>query len=94
MERLEELSKELLDVLSKKNELVELENKLKGEAIDLLKVLEEPTYKNDEIMLSYVKPSSSLVFDSTKFKKENPELFEDYKTKERNVKESVRVKVL
>lgn len=41
--------------------------------------IESQQYKDDKVTISWVAPTSSIGFDSAKFKKENPELAEKYK---------------
>lgn len=41
--------------------------------------IESQQYKDDKVTISWIAPTSSIGFDSAKFKKENPELAERYK---------------
>lgn len=66
----------------------ELKNALKEE-------MEKAGIKNlisDELLITYVLPSTKETFDTTRFKKENPELYNEY-IKINDVKSSIRITV-
>lgn len=63
--------------------------------VDLLKAMETHGVKkwdNEVMTISYVGPTTKTGIDSTKLKKEQPDLFEQY-SKTSNVKSSVRIKL-
>ena len=49
-------------------------------------------FENDFIAITYVAPIDRTIFDSTRFKKEQPEVYDQY-TKTSSVKSSIRIKV-
>ena len=75
-----------IKILKKAEE--ELKNALKEE-------MEKAGIKNlisDELLITYVFPSTKETFDTTRFKKENPELYNEY-IKINDVKSSIRITV-
>lgn len=47
---------------------------------------------SDELLITYILPSTKETFDTTRFKKENPELYNEY-IKINDVKSSIRITV-
>ena len=80
----------LVAALKKKDEIDKEIDELKNQLFDPIKKCNG--YSNDEITISYVKASTSKSFDSKKFEKEQPELYNKY-LKDSNKKESMSIKL-
>lgn len=87
-----------IEMLKKEEELKELEEKTKEikekiceymEKQDIIKVIDE----NKTLMITLVKGGTTTSFDSSKFKKEEPSLYEKY-TKKSNRKSYLKIKRL
>ena len=86
------VSKQILEFEKQMKFLKEKEDELKK------KILEEMETKNiikletEELIISYITPTSKEVFDSKLFREEHSDLYDDY-VKLSQVKSSVRIKV-
>lgn len=75
-----------IDKLESIDELISIDAEisiLEARKKELLSIIqpeiEQNQYKDERVTISWVAPSSSIAFDSAKFKKENPELADKYK---------------
>lgn len=73
-------------------DLQEEQNILKQDVIDIMEDYKLKKYENDHGVISYVGASTRNSIDSTRLKKELPEVADEY-TKASNVKASVRFSV-
>lgn len=86
------LQNSLVYILKKMDELKKKEAELKEQLQQFM--LENGVMKidNDDVLISYVKGGTSQRFDSTTFKKENPEMYDKY-LKSSETKDSIRIKI-
>lgn len=89
-EKVSKLASKLANVLQQKKLLADLEKELKNEILPLVKY---ETFENDSINISYRSASTALTFDSTMFKKAEPELYMKFNTKIRNTGETIACKL-
>lgn len=73
-------------------EIGDSRNKLKEQLVDLMEAYGINKFDNDEMSISYVKARTGSRFDTTRFKKEHPDLYNQY-LKETETAASVRFKV-
>lgn len=80
-----EENKQLIDTLNNRNEEIKklILDKMKDEEID--------TYMTKTSTISYIPKSTTYIFNSTQFKKDEKELYEKYRTQERTTNEQVRI---
>ena len=91
-QKTEERVKELIDVKRQKDELTKRENEIKQILIKEFEEENEDKLETSLAKVAYVEPTKSLRFDSTKFKKDHKDLYEDY-VKESVVKASIRLTI-
>lgn len=72
-------SLEIEELIAIDEEISILEERRSQLLSDIQPLIEKQQYKDDKVTISWVSPSTSIGFDSSKFKKENPELAEKYK---------------
>ena len=58
--------------------LKEGRDKLKDDLLKQMEIYGVNKFENDKFSISYVKGSTGTTFDSTKFKKDYPDIFKDY----------------
>lgn len=75
-----------LKELKEKEDLLKESIKSEMEEKGIIKI------ENDDLVISYVAPTDRITFDSTRFKKENPKMYDEY-LKISPVKSSIRIKV-
>ena len=56
------------------------------------KIAEYEKALKDDLVINYVAPTDRIAFDSARFKKENPDMYDEY-LKISPVKSSIRIKV-
>lgn len=82
VEVFEEHNIQLLDELRIAEEqykmLKEGRDKLKDDLLKQMEMYGVNKFENDKFSISYVKGSTGTTFDSTKFKKDYPDIFKDY----------------
>lgn len=77
-------------VTQQKKELEDREKKLKAELVKAMEAHNIKSFENDLIKLTYVAPTTRSSIDSTKLKKDHPDIAEQY-TKVSDVSASVRI---
>lgn len=82
----------ITDVCVRKKKLEEEEKQMKEMLITAMEACHLKSWDNDQIKLTYVAPTTRKSIDSTKLKKELPDIAEQY-TKESKVSASVRITV-
>lgn len=82
----------ITDVCVRKKELEEEEKQMKEMLITAMEACHLKSWDNDLIKITYVAPTTRKSIDSTRLKKERPDIAEEY-TKESNVSASVRITV-
>lgn len=75
-----------------KKKLDEQEKELKQKLVEAMERYGVKSFENDQIKMTYVAPTTRSTIDSTKLKKDHPDIAEQY-TKTSNVSASVRVTV-
>ena len=75
-----------LKELKEKEELLKESIKSEMEEKGIIKI------ENEDLSISYIAPTDRITFDSTRFKKENPKIYDEY-LKISPVKSSIRIKV-
>lgn len=89
IKRLEDLIKYLDD---QKKAVEEQSKTLKEALIQEMEARDIKTFENDELKITYVAPQARMTIDSTRLKKELPDIAKEY-TKITNVKASVRITI-
>ena len=79
-------------ILQRKKELDEQEKLLKEKLVEAMEMYGVKSFENDQIKMTYVAPTTRSTINSTKLKKDHPDIAEQY-TKTSNVSASVRVTV-
>lgn len=79
-------------LIQMKKELDEQEKLLKEKLVEAMETYGVKSFENDQIKMTYVAPTTRSTIDSTKLKKDHPDIAEQY-TKTSNVSASVRVTV-
>ena len=82
----------MADLLQVKKQLEEREKELKQELLEAMEKYGVKSFDTDLFRLTYVAPTTKTTIDSTKLKKEHPDIAEQY-TKVSNVSASVRITV-
>ena len=72
--------------------LKQAEEKLKQSLKEEMEEAGIKSLTSDELLITYILPSTKETFDTTRFKKENPELYNEY-IKINDVKSSIRITV-
>jgi len=75
-----------------KKQLEDQEKQLKQKLVEAMEAYGVKAFENDQIKMTYVAPTTRSTIDSTKLKKDHPDLVEQY-TKTSNVSASVRITV-
>lgn len=75
-----------------KKELDEQEKQLKEKLVEAMEAYDVKSFENDQIKMTYVAPTTRSTIDSTRLKKDHPDIVEQY-SKTSNVSASVRVTV-
>lgn len=84
--------KEITNLLQRKKELDEQEKQLKQKLVEAMEAYGVKSFENDYIKMTYVAPTTRSTIDSTRLKKDHPEIVEQY-SKTSSVSASVRVTV-
>lgn len=82
----------ITEIVVAKKRMEEQEKKLKEQLVKAMESYGVKAFENDHIKLTYVAPTTKTTIDSTKLKKEHPDIAEQY-TKVSNVSASVRITV-
>lgn len=82
----------IASLMRMKKQLEDQEKELKKQLTKAMEDYGIKSYENDTIKMTYVAPTTRNTIDSTRLKKDHPELVEEY-TKVSNVSASVRVTV-
>lgn len=72
--------------------LIEQRDALKEQLLELFEANEIKKFENEEFSITYVAPTTQERFDSAKFKKDYPQIYQEY-VKTIPVKASVRFKI-
>lgn len=88
----EQISQAVAEHQTKLATLQKQEAELKTAIKEAMEANNVKKFENDFIAITYVAPVERTIFDSTRFKKEQPETYDQY-TKTSRVKSSVRIKV-
>lgn len=75
-----------LKELKEKEDLIKESIKSEMEAKGIIKI------ENDDLLINYVAPTDRIAFDSARFKKEHPDIYDEY-LRISPVKASIRIKV-
>lgn len=87
-----EVQDKLIQVLTTIDKFKKMETELKQRLLDAMKEANVKKWESDKIVVSRVVGGTSQIFDATKFKAENEELYNQYlKTTEK--KDSLRIKI-
>lgn len=86
---------QIIDIERQLSEAKAQEDALKKGLLELMQKFDVKSFKNSEILLTRVIPSSepSFTIDSAKLKQEMPEIYEKYKKKKATPSESIRIKI-
>lgn len=75
-----------------KKQIDDQEKELKQKLVEAMEAHDVKSFENDQIKMTYVAPTTRSTIDSTRLKKDHPEIAEQY-SKTSNVSASVRVTV-
>lgn len=84
--------KQITNLIQMKKELDEQEKQLKQKLVEAMEKYNVKSFENDQIKVTYVAPTTRSTIDSTRLKKDHPDIVEQY-SKTSNVSASVRVAV-
>ena len=84
--------KMITNVIQMKKDLDEQEKELKQKLVEAMEAYGVKSFENDQIKMTYVAPTTRSTIDSTRLKKDHPDIVEQY-SKTSNVSASVRVTV-
>lgn len=84
--------KKITTLIQMKKELDEQEKQLKQKLVEAMEMYGVKSFENDQIKMTYVAPTTRSTIDSTRLKKDHPDIAEQY-SKTSNVSASVRVTV-
>lgn len=87
-----EAVRQITNLVVMKKQLEDQEKQLKEELTKAMEAYGVKSFENDQIKLVYVAPTTRSTIDSTKLKKDHPDLAQQY-TKTSNVSASVRITV-
>ncbi|KIR03439.1 putative bacteriophage endonuclease [Lachnospiraceae bacterium TWA4] len=87
-----EVIKAISDICTQKKNIEAQEKEMKQKLQEVMEQFGVKSFKNDVIEVTYVAPTTRISIDSTKLKKELPEVAEKY-SKTSNVSASIRIKV-
>ena len=82
--------KKITALIQLKKELDEQEKQLKQKLVEAMGMYGIKSFENDQIKMTYVAPTTRNTIDSTRLKKDHPDIVEQY-SKTSNVSASVRV---
>lgn len=82
----------ITSITVQKKKLEEQEKLMKEKLIEAMEQYNVKKFENDSVKFVYVEPTTRTSVDSTKLKKEQPEIYEKY-SKTSNVSASVRITV-
>lgn len=83
---------QITQIVKMKKQLDEQEKQLKEQLVKAMEAYDVKSFENDVIKMTYVAPTTRSTIDSTRLKKDHPDIAEAY-TKVSNVSASVRVTV-
>lgn len=84
--------KKITKLIQMKKQLDEQEKELKQKLVEAMEAYDVKSFENDQIKMTYVAPTTRSTIDSTRLKKDHPDIAEQY-SKTSNVSASVRVTV-
>ena len=84
--------KQITNLVRAKKEMDEQEKALKQKLVEAMEAYGVKSFENEFIKMTYVAPTTRSTIDSTRLKKDHPDIAEQY-TKTSNVSASVRVTV-
>lgn len=84
--------KKITALIQLKKDLDEQEKQLKQKLVEAMETYGIKSFENDQIKMTYVAPTTRNTIDSTRLKKDHPDIAEQY-SKTSNVSASVRVVV-
>lgn len=84
--------RDITNLLQRKKELDEQEKQLKQKLVEAMEAYNVKSFENDQIKMVYVAPTTRSTIDSTRLKKDHPDIAEQY-SKTSSVSASVRVTV-
>lgn len=84
--------KKITTLIQMKKELDEQEKQLKQKLVEAMEMYSVKSFENDQIKMTYVAPTTRSTIDSTRLKKDHPDIVKQY-SKTSNVSASVRVTV-
>jgi predicted phage-related endonuclease len=87
-----ETIQKITTLIQMKKQLDEQEKELKQKLVEAMETYNIKIFENDQIKMTYVAPTTRSTIDSTRLKKDHPDLAEQY-SKTSNVSASVRVTV-
>ena len=87
-----EAIQKITSLLQMKKDLDEQEKQLKAELLKAMETYGVKSFETDHIKMTYIAPTTRSTIDSTKLKKDHPDIAEQY-SKVSNVSASVRVTV-
>ena len=83
---------QITNLIQMKKNLDEQEKQLKQKLVEAMEAYGVKSFENDQIKMTYVAPTTRSTIDSTRLKKDHPDIAEQY-SKTSNVSASVRVTV-
>lgn len=91
-QKVPESIKILTDIMKQKKHIEEVEKQVRETLLNTMEQHGIKSFENDVIKLTYIAPSERKTIDSTRLKKEHPEIAEAY-MKTSSVKSSVKIEV-
>lgn len=82
----------ITNLIQMKKQIDEQEKELKQKLVEAMEAYGIKSFENDQIKMTYVAPTTRSTIDSTRLKKDHPDIVEQY-SKTSNVSASVRVTV-
>lgn len=87
-----ETIQKITNLIQMKKDLDEQEKELKQRLVEAMEAYGVKSFENEQIKMTYVAPTTRSTIDSTRLKKDHPDIVEQY-SKISNVSASVRVTV-
>lgn len=91
-QKVPETIKNLTELLQRKKIIEESEKKIRETLLNVMEEYNIKSFENDDIKMTYIAPTERKSIDSTKLKKEHPEIAEAYQ-KISPVKASVKIEL-
>ena len=86
------IAKQISDYESAMKQMKQKEDELKKQILSAMEDAGIVKLETDDVTISYIAATDRETFDSKRFKKDNPDIYDDY-VKFSHVKPSIRVKV-